>query len=148
MSWKRLLDQNRVQRHSTNSQEIDQLREVVNRGLSDAAVTAISTDLRFQAAYNAVLQLATIAIYCAAYRVKGREHHKTTFEALPLAMGKPIARRASYFDTCRRKRNAATYDLAGLISETEITDLIKEAKAFQQDVEAWIEQNHPDFARP
>ena len=143
MTWKRLLNQNRVQQHSTNRQEIDQLREVVSRGLSDAAVTAISTDLRFQAAYNAILQLATMAIYCAAYRVKGREHHKTTFEALPFAMGESIARRTAYFDTCRRKRNAATYDLAGLISEAEIADLIKEAKAFQQDVETWINSELP-----
>ena len=137
-----------MQRHSTNRQEIDQLRDVVNRDLSDAAVIAISTDLRFQAAYNAVLQLATIAIYCAAYRVKGREHHKTTFEALPLAMGKSIAGRATYFDTCRRKRNTAIYDLAGLISEAEMADLIKEVKAFKEDVETWIKQNHPDLARP
>jgi len=140
-----LLQQNRVQQHSTNKQEIEQLRQVVARGLADAAVTAISTDLRFQAAYNAVLQLATTAIYCAGYRVKGREHHKTTFEALPLAMGNAVTQQATYFDTCRIKRNTITYDRAGLISQSEVEDLIKEAKSFQQLVEGWIAQRHPQF---
>jgi hypothetical protein len=96
-----------VQRHSTNKQEIDKLRQVAGRGLADASVTAISSDLRFEAAYSAVLQLATIAIYCAGYRVRGREHHRTTFQVLPLAMGSEVLTQAAYFDTCRRKRNAA-----------------------------------------
>ena len=145
MTWNQLLQQNRVQQHSTNKQEIDQLRQLVARGLADAAVTAISTDLRFQAAYNAVLQLATTVIYCAGYRVKGREHHKTTFEALPLAMGNAVTQQATYFDTCRKKRNTITYDRTEFISETEAEDLIKETKGFQQLVEAWIVRNHPQF---
>ena len=145
MTWNQLFQQNRLQRHSTNKQEIDQLRQVIARGLADAAVTAISTDLRFQAAYSAVLQLATTAIYCAGYRVKGREHHKTTFEALPLAMGNIVTQQANYFDTCRIKRNTIMYDRAGLVSETEVENLVEEAKSFQQLVEAWITQNYPQL---
>jgi len=145
MTWNQLFQQNRLQRHSTNKQEIDQLRQVIARGLADAAVTAISTDLRFQAAYSAVLQLATTAIYRAGYRVKGREHHKTTFEALPLAMGNAVTRQTNYFDTCRIKRNAVMYDRAGLVSETEVEDLVDEAKSFQHLVEAWITQNYPQL---
>lgn len=145
MTWNNLLKQHRAQRHKTNRQEIDQLRQVVARGLSDAAVTAISTDLRFQAAYNAALQLATIAIYCAGYRIRGQEHHKTTFQALPLAMGNPVAQRATYFDTCRRKRNTATYDVAGLISAGEVDDLIDQATAFQNELEEWIAKDHAEF---
>jgi len=146
MTWNQLLQQNRVQRHSTTATEIEKLRQVVARGLADAAVTAISPDLRFQAAYNAALQLATMAIYCAGYRVTGREHHRTTFDALTLAMGTTVATQAAYFDTCRRKRNAATYDQAGLISETEVEDLINNATKFQQHLEDWLRKIHPQFA--
>jgi len=145
MTWNQLFQQNRLQRHSTNKQEIDQLRQVIARGLADAAVTAISTDLRFQAAYSAALQLATTAIYCAGYRVKGRQHHKTTFEALPLAMGNIVTQQANYFDTCRIKRNTIMYDRAGLVSETEVENLVEEAKSFQQLVEAWMTQNYPQL---
>ena len=146
MTWNQLLQQDRVQQHSTGKQEIDKLRQVVARALADASVTAISADLRFQTGYNAILQLATIAIHCAGYRVKGREHHKTTFAALPLAMGNAVDAQAAYFDTCRRKRNIATYDKAGLISETEVEDLIQQAALFQHDLEEWINNNHPRLA--
>jgi uncharacterized protein (UPF0332 family) len=146
MTWNQLLQRSRVQLHSTNKQEIDNLRQVVARGLADAAVTAISPDLRFQAAYNAVLQLATIVILCAGYRVRGREHHRTTFEALPIAMGNVVATQAAYFDTCRQKRNITTYDQTGLVSVTEVEDLLKQAASFQHDVEQWIRDNHPHLA--
>lgn len=146
MNWTLLLQQSRVQRHSGTKQDIDRLRQVIARGLADAAVTAISPDLRFQAAYNAVLQLATIAVYCAGYRVTGREHHRTTFQALPLAMGNSVAVQAAYFDICRQKRNAATYDQAGLVSEAEVEDLVKQATTFQQNLEQWIRKNYPQFA--
>ena len=146
MTWNQLLQQNRVQQHSTSKEEIDKLRQMVTRALADALVTAISADLRFQAGYNAILQLATIAIRCAGYRVKGREHHKTTFAALPLAMGNTVDAQAAYFDTCRRKRNAATYDHAGLISEAEVENLIQQATLFQHGLEEWISNNHPHLA--
>ncbi len=137
-----------MQRHSANKADIDKLRQVAARGLADAAVTAISPDLRFQAAYNTVLQLATIAVHSAGYRVTGREHHRTTFQALPLAMGNSVASQAAYFDTCRQKRNAATYDQAGLVSEAEVDDLVQEAAKFQRTLEVWITKNHPQFALP
>ena len=50
MTWNPLLQHNRVQRYSATKADIDKLRHVAARGLADAAVTAISPDLRFQAA--------------------------------------------------------------------------------------------------
>jgi hypothetical protein len=77
----------------------------VARDLKDARVVGLSTDRQFATAYNAVLQLAKMAIACAGYRVVGAGHHQTTFEAVELALGSSVATLASYFETCRRKRN-------------------------------------------
>src|SRR5215470_7873932 len=112
MSWQPLLTTRRVQPHTTSRQELNGLRAVVVRDLHDARVSGLSTDRQFAIAYNAVLQLAKMAIACAGYRVVGQGHHLTTFEALELAMGPSIAPLASYFDTCRRKRNVLDYDMA------------------------------------
>ncbi len=79
----------------------------------------------------------------AGYRVVGQGHHQTTFEALELAMGPGIAATATYFDTCRRKRNLVEYDLANVATETETEELLRQARQFAQVVEAWIAQNHP-----
>jgi len=47
------------------------LRPVIERGLADAAVPALSADRRFATAYNAALQAATMVIACAGYRTSG-----------------------------------------------------------------------------
>ena len=103
VTWQRLLTEQRVKRHTTGPQELDDLRGVVERDLKDAALEGLSADRRFGTAYNAVLQLAKMAIACAGYRVAGIAHHQTAFEALELAMGSSVSDLAAYFDICRRK---------------------------------------------
>ncbi|MBA3916283.1 MAG: hypothetical protein H0X25_21040 [Acidobacteriales bacterium] len=50
--------------HQTSKKEVDNLR-LITRDLADAAVAALSADRRFATAYNAALQVATIAIACS-----------------------------------------------------------------------------------
>src|SRR5579859_7267666 len=127
MTWDELSANGRVKRHKTSSKEIHDLREVVERDLKDAGVQSLSADRRFATAYNAVLQLAKMAIACAGYRVVGPGHHQTTFEALELAMGPSISATIAYFDTCRRKRNQVVFDLVKAATETEAHELIRKA---------------------
>jgi hypothetical protein len=143
MTWKKLLDANRVQRHETSRQEIDDLRRAVARNLRDAAVDALSPDNRFGLAYEAALLLAKMAIACAGYRVKGPGAHQATFAAIPLVLGQSVQQTASYFERCRRKRNEISYDMADVVTDSEVSEILGLAVEFQQTVEAWIAANHP-----
>jgi hypothetical protein len=67
--------------------------------------------------------------------------------ALELALGKPVAKLASYFNACRKKRNIVDYDLAHVITETELRELLEKAAEFKELVEDWISKNHPQLAR-
>jgi hypothetical protein len=122
------------------------LRSVIDRDLEDATLADLSADRRFAIAYNAALLLSTMAIACAGYRIVGPGHHRTTLEALPLAMGQEVADFARYLDICRRKRNVIDYDLASTASETEAIELLEKADEFRRHVEDWINNNHPDLA--
>ncbi len=146
MSWQRLLAAHRVQRHATSRRELDRLRAVVARDLCDARVPGLSTDRKFATACNAVLQLAKMAIACVGYRVVGQGHHLTTFQALELTMGPSIAALASYFETCRRKRNMLDYDMADVATDTELEELLQKVEQFRTLVEEWIAQYHPQFS--
>jgi hypothetical protein len=146
MSWKSLLAGLRVQRHVTSKQELDDLRSVVSRDLTDAALPGLSDDRAFATAYNAVLQLAKMAIACAGYRVTGGGHHQTTFQAMTLALGSKAANYAAYFDACRRKRNQLDYDVAHVATHTESQEMLKQANEFRAFVETWIDSNYPLFA--
>ena len=44
------------------------------------------------------------------------------------------------------KRNESEYDFAGAITLTEADELVRIARQFASDAQAWIIQNHPALA--
>lgn len=144
MIWKKLLAEHKVHTHSTSKKELDALRAVITRDLSDAAVKGLSEDRRFATAYNAALQAAKMAIACAGYRLANTPgHHRLTFDAALLALGSSAVRSLDYFETCRRKRNVIDYDHAFVATKTEAEEIVAEAQAFFKLVENWIAAHHP-----
>jgi hypothetical protein len=53
---------------------------------------------------------------------------------------------ATYFDTCRRKRNQVDYDLVQAVTETETDELLQKAAEFRDLVEEWIRKHHRQYA--
>lgn len=147
MNLRELSTDGRVRAHKTSAKEVASLLRVVDRDLSDAAVTQISTDRRFATAYNAALQVATIALHGAGYRASGKGHHWVTFHVLPEILGSEVQARADYFDNCRAKRNVTDYDRAGEISESEVDEILLEVRTFRKAVLAWLRKNHPELLR-
>ena len=142
MTWTQLLANNEVHRHRTSKKELDKLRAVIARDLSDASLDRVSADRRFATAYNAALQAAKMAIACAGYRVVGAGHHRISFDVVKLAVGKAGAPYSDYFDRCRRKRNVIDYDDVFVATETETMEIVAKAKKFVEIVEQWIAKNH------
>ena len=148
MSWKKLLQEHKVHAHATSRQELAELRKLVARDITDAALPALSEDRRFATAYNAALQTAKMAIVCAGYRIASVPgHHSISFEGAYLALGRPAKHLTDYFDACRRKRNEIDYTGAAIATSTEAEELLVHACAFREMVEQWIEANHPAFRR-
>ena len=140
MGWKKLLDDGRAEQRTTSAEELMALRAVVERNLADARVDVISPDTRFGCAYEAALILATVAIACSGYRVKGLGHHRTIFEALPFALpGKESVEDARYFDRCRRIRNEFSYEAAGVVDVREVEELLARVERFEERVKRAVE---------
>lgn len=146
MTWQQLLTQNRIRQHTTSKNELEALRGVVARDLDDAAIPGLSADRSFATAYNAALQLAKMAVACAGYRVSGIGAHQASFEAVQLAIGASVANQTAYFEACRRKRNTLDYDAAYIVSDTEASEILKQAQEFRVAVEEWIAKTHPHLA--
>lgn len=128
-----------IREHKTSPQEINGILTLVERDIEDASREVISIDWQFNIAYNAGLQLATIALLAAGYRAgRGESKHYRVIQALPLVMGEQYSTFKNYLDNCRRKRNVSEYDAAGTISEKEARELLKEVKAFKIELESWI----------
>lgn len=149
MSLERWTENGWLREYKTSAQEVANILALVARDLTDAEREEISNDWRFNIAYNAGLQLATIVLYAAGYRAgRGEGKHYRVIQALPLAMGSELSPKRDYFDNCRRKRNVSEYDAAGTISAKEAGDLLQIVREFKIEVENWLKQNHPAIYLP
>ena len=103
----------------------------------------MSAEGRFLLAYNAALALATAALHAAGYRTSSNlpGHHAVTIASLALTLGAEPAAVAA-LDTWRRKRNRATYDLPGAVSEHEVRELIALVEKLKADFHAWLRARH------
>lgn len=138
-----------LREYKTSAQEVNSLIELVERDLIDATREEISKDWRFNIAYNAGLQLATLVLYAAGYRAgRGERKHYRVIQALSLVMGPEFSTMRDYLDNCRRKRNISEYDAVGTISEKEAEDLLQTVRELKADVENWLRKNHPEIYEP
>lgn len=145
-TWKKIEGSRLVRSHATSPAEIATHMASAERNLRDASVPALSDDGRFLMAYNAAFQLATIALFASGYQAHGDDHHKTTFSALPLAMGASFTLLADYLDRCRRKRNNIQYDQINVATASEADELYKRTLQFRVDLLSWLSKSHPTLA--
>lgn len=147
MSLQDWLAEDKVKRHKASANEIQSLFNVIDRDIADAGVKEVSADRRFATAYNAALQLATVALLASGYRVStGKGHHFVTISSLQFTMGKSAVPRMNYLNVCRQARNKTDYDRAGVTEEDEVVELLMEVTRFRQNVLDWLAQNYPQFS--
>ena len=79
MSLEKWVEYGWLRREPTSPSEIKDLLGLVDRSLADSKVEAVSTDLRFIAAFNAALCAATTALRASGHRtVTQAGHHVKT----------------------------------------------------------------------
>ncbi len=146
MSLKQWAENGWLREHQSSKQEIADLLAIVSRDLADADGD-ISADWRFGIAYNAAFKLCTILLHASGYRPEKNLQHYRTIAALPLVLGDRWKDEADYLDTCRRKRNIAEYDRAGVVTEQDASELAAFCLDLRREVEDWLRKNHADLLR-
>lgn len=145
MSLDKYVENAWLRREPTSVEEITDQLGIVNRSMSDAAVEAISDDLRFYTTFNAVLALANTALRASGYRTTNQQgHHTRTLETLEytVAANPKLIRKLLAFS---KKRNTASYDSAGSISHQELEDILTTARDLHCTVQAWLQTKHPEL---
>ncbi len=120
---------------------------IVQRSLADSKIEAISADLRFIATFTAALTAATTALRASGCRTATQVgHHVKTIESLELTINadpKVIQK----LKTFNNKRNKSFYDVAGAVSDQELTEMTKLATGLQNQVTRWLEKIHPELLK-
>ncbi len=133
--------------HEPSREEIADLFAVVDRDLKDAAVPRLSADWRLGIAYNAALQLATLALAAEGYRPGRERAHERSILSLRDTAG--MARETvDVLDTVRRKRNKINYEHAGTTSEAEADEFYTTVTSLRANLVGWLKQKHPALVPP
>lgn len=126
-------------------EDVQRLLAAAERNLQDAAITAISDENRFDAAYKCVMQCAMASLFAHGYRLSKSKpgHHQTGIQTLPLTVGLD-ARTTVVLDGLRKQRNINDYE-GDPISPTAVDECIKQAQALLRHVRAWLSQHGPEL---
>src|SRR5260370_38039939 len=101
MSLENWLQSGHLSKHQATVAEVQKLFGVVDRELSDSAVPGLSADGSFMHAYDAALQLCTIALHACGCQVgKGKGHHAYTINSLEYTLGQQQASNRVYLSRC------------------------------------------------
>jgi hypothetical protein len=137
-----LLAEGLVELHRPSRAEVAAHLRAAERALQDAALPGISAEGRFQLAYAAALDLATVAVVASGHRILSRVgHHALTFEAAGIALGSEYKKQLSYLDRCRRRRNIISCD-GDEVSGPQADELLMKARWFSARVMAWLHKRH------
>ena len=142
MTLENLLRIGKLKAHEATPAEIQRLLAAEERNLADAAVTGISDETRFDAAYKAVMQCALMAMMMHGFRPSSSElgHHATLIQSLPLTLG--VKNEVwIVLDALRRKRNANDYT-GDIVTPDMVTECIAQARALQARLKKALKANH------
>jgi hypothetical protein len=145
MSLEKWVEYGWLRKEPTSPGEIKDLLGIVERSLTDAKVEAVSTDLRFIAAFNAALCVAMTPLRASGHRTATQAGHRVkTIESLELTI-KASPKLIERFKTFNNKRNKSVYDVAGAISDQELEAMIKLANELKDSTVAWLQEFHQEL---
>ena len=133
--------------HEPSLAETTDLFAVVDRDLADATTRGLSPDWRLGIAYNAALQLATLALAASGYRPGRERAHERAVLSLRYTVG-VAATTVDLLDAIRRKRNQINYERAGTTSAAEADELYQAVTVLRRDVVRWLKKSHRGLCPP
>jgi hypothetical protein len=145
MSLQNLLEIGSLDKAEPRRADVQRLLAAAERNLNDAAVTDISDENRFDAAYKCVMQCAIAGLLANGYRTSTSKpgHHQTAIQSLPTTIGLDKETMIE-LDDLRQLRNCDDYEGAP-VSPAAVEDAQAHAKALLAHVQAWLGEHHPEL---
>ncbi len=144
MTLKNWLANGWLREHDTSADEVADLLGVIERDLRDASVDGLSADWRMNIAYNAALQVATLALAAEGYRAERQRAHERTIQSLRHTIGAAPGL-IDTLDGVRRKRNLNSYERSDTASSSEADEVYQLAVDLRGRLMTWLEENHPEL---
>jgi len=146
MSSENLLAIGRLEKLEASRDPLVKLLSAAGRSIADAKIKAVSAEIRFDAAYKAIMQCATVALWMKGYRTSTSEpgHHQTTLQALPMTLGLD-SETMIVLDGLRKQRNLFDYR-GDRVSDASLAECIRRAEDLRARVRRLVDAKWPPAA--
>lgn len=144
MSLEDWLNDSRLRNHDTSRDEIEKLFAVYECDMADAKIGTLSADRRFATAYNAALMMARAALAASGYQTTGEGAHYLAIQSLAFTLRLDTGT-ITKFNKFRQKRNITDYEMIGMISNQEVSEMIMLASQLHDDVLKWLKTGYPEL---
>lgn len=124
---------------------IRRLLSAAKRNITDAHVREISAENRFDAAYKAIMQLASAALQANGFRTLTSKpgHHMTMIQTLSQTVS--VDRQTVIvLDALRKQRNVADYS-GDTVPDSAVEECVSQAEALLALVVGWLKSNKPEL---
>lgn len=118
---------------------------VADREIADAGLLEISTEGRFDHAYEAVRNLCEVVVYASGYALSRDRKHERAIQSLKFTLSGRAAEKIDYLDRCRLLRHKTHYERADVIQASEANKLLDTAKWLRDEVQSWLQKEHPNL---
>lgn len=144
MSLNEWVENDWIKEHKPKSREIRQLIDRTELNLTEAEFYTRDLDWKFNIAYSAILNLAGMALRAEGYRSRAASHHYYTIMSLEFTL-KIDSKLVTIIDSFRKIRHYATYERAGVVTESMVQEIIEIAKELKEKVIIWLKEKHSDL---
>jgi len=130
-NYSELIKENRIKKGKFSKKQVQDCLNFARRDIKTARkILQDDRDWAYNIAYNAMLQAARALMFFKGYRATGEWQHATTIRFARMSLGDEFGSTLEVMDRMRRKRHRTVYDMAGLISTKEATEVIETAESF------------------
>lgn len=114
------------------------LIKAAERNICDAAITELSNENRFDAAYKAIMQLANASLQASGFRTLTSQpgHHQTMIQSLSKTVG-INSEELIVLDGLRKKRNVTDYS-GEQVEQAAVEECISQAKKLLELTREWL----------
>jgi hypothetical protein len=140
-----LLAIHKLQAFEPSAAGVQRLLLAAERNRADAAIAALSSENRFDAAYKAIMQCAMIGLWANGYRPSTSQpgHHQTALQTLPKTLGVDHDV-VIVLDALRKQRNLSDYE-GDPVSEGAVVECCQQAAFLLDHTRTWLGKNRPDL---
>jgi len=145
MSWRKLLENNNLQKKGISPQEVDKVLNKAYKCLQ-AAEILLEKDIDesvFKEAYDAMILASRSLMFSLGLKPRSVGAHTITINFCEEYLGKEFKILVEKFRKMKQKRNYLIYGIGLVISKTEAENALKTAEEFIEKIKKVIQKKNP-----